>query len=330
MAGRERVAPASFPLEARDEAIEKRKISLRQIEVFRAVMISGSINGASQMLRVSQPSLSRTVRRAEDILGFTLFERVKGRLIPTKEAGTLLGMVRRVYQQLDELGETVERLMRGDDGLFRLGTTSSAGRCLVPAAIASLSRDLPRLAYHVDVLVLGQIFDYLQYQRGECVVSVFPIRHPLVQTKALAEGDLVALVPRGHRLADRHWLLPADLAGERLISFAAETPHAAAVSELFRTAGLVPRIGVWIRHVETAIGLVAKGFGIAIVDEFAVSDATAFPISVIPVTGGPRVHICLSWHRDLTRSRFFERFEGALIGALQAGRQPAPHYATRA
>jgi DNA-binding transcriptional LysR family regulator len=318
MAARKRVASASLPLEVRDGTIEKRKISLRQIEVFRAVMVSGSINGASQLLRVSQPSLSRVVRRTEDILGFTLFERIKGRLIPTKEAGTLLGMVRRVYQQLDELSETVERLMRGDDGLFRFGTTGSAGRCLVPAAIANLSRDLPRLAYHIDVLVLGQIIDYLQYQRGECVVSVFPIRHPLVHTKALAEGDLVALVPRGHRLADRHRLMPADLAGERLISFAAETLHAAAVSELFRTARLVPRIGVWIRHVETAIGLVAKGVGIAIVDEFAIADATSFPISVIPVTGGPRVHICLSWHRDLTRSHFFERFEDALVGALQA------------
>ncbi|HUC68144.1 MAG TPA: LysR family transcriptional regulator [Stellaceae bacterium] len=330
MAGREGVPPASFPLEVRDGAIEKRKISLRQIEVFRAVMISGSINGASQILRVSQPSLSRVVKRTEDILGFTLFERAKGRLIPTKEAGALLDMVRRVYQQLDELGETVERLTRGDDGLFRFGTTGSAGRCLVPAALARLSRDLPRLAYQVDVLVLGQLIDYLQYQRGECVVSVFPIRHPLVRTKALAEGDLLAVVPRGHRLADRELLLPEDMAGERLISFAADTPHAAAVSELFRSARLVPRVGVWIRCVETAIALVAKGIGIAIVDEFAVADATAFPISVIPVAGGPRLHIYLSWHRDLIRSQFFERFEDALVGALQAGRPSAPHYAPRA
>src|SRR4051794_28257236 len=86
------VRPASL-LEVRDSSQERRRLSLRQIEVFRAVMISGSINGASQMLRVSQPSLSRVVRRTEDVLGFNLFERIRGRLVPTKEAGSLLVLV---------------------------------------------------------------------------------------------------------------------------------------------------------------------------------------------------------------------------------------------
>ena len=62
---RDLVEPTSenFLLEVRDGAHDRRKLSLRQIEVFRAVMISGSINGASQILRVSQPSLSRVVKK---------------------------------------------------------------------------------------------------------------------------------------------------------------------------------------------------------------------------------------------------------------------------
>ena len=130
-------SPSSRVLEVRDGAGERRKLSLRQIEVFRAVMLSGSINGASQMLHVAQPSLSRVVKRTEDVLGFKLFERTRGRLVPTNEAGVLLNLVGRVYRQLDELDEAVARLTKGEGGLFRLGCTGSPGRCLVPRAVAS-------------------------------------------------------------------------------------------------------------------------------------------------------------------------------------------------
>jgi DNA-binding transcriptional LysR family regulator len=311
------LVPGNVLLEVHDGSLDKRKLSLRQIEVFRAVMISGSINGASHILRVSQPSLSRVVKRTEDVLGFNLFERVKGRLIPTKEAGALLTMVGRVYQQLDELGDAVERMTRGDDGLFRFGTTGSPGRCLVPAAIANLHRDLPKLAFHVDVLLIDQMIDYLLFQRGECVVSVFPIRHPLVQSKALGQGHLAALIPSHHRLAGRRQISAIELAKEFLISFEPETPHGAIVAELFRSAKLAPKIGIRIRHMETAIGLVANGVGIAVVDEFAVADSASLPFSVVRIKGGPRVHIYLSWKSEIVRSHFFKKFEGALAKALK-------------
>jgi DNA-binding transcriptional LysR family regulator len=117
----------------------------------------------------------------------------------------LLTMVGRVYQQLDELGDAVECMTRGDDGLLRFGTTGSPGRCLVPIAIAELHRNLPRLTYHVDVLLIDQIIDYLLFHRGECVVSVFPIRHPLVQSKAIGHGSITV-----HILSrDRLWIRPA-------------------------------------------------------------------------------------------------------------------------
>jgi DNA-binding transcriptional LysR family regulator len=323
---RDSIEPTSknFLLEVHDGAHDKRKLSLRQIEVFRAVMISGSINGASQILRVSQPSLSRVVKRTEDVLDLKLFERVKGRLIPTKEAGALLSMVGRVYQQLDELGDAVERMTRGDDGLFRFGTTGSPGRCLVPIAIANLHRNLPKLTYHVDVLLIDQIIDYLLFQRGECVVSVFPIRHPLVQSKALGHGSLVALIPRNHRLAGRRQISAIELAKEFLISFEPETPHGAIVSELLGSAKIVPKIGILIRHIETAIGLVANGVGIAVVDEFAAADSATLPFSVVRIKSGPRVHVYLNWKSEIVRSHFFKKFEGALTSALRQNQRANP------
>lgn len=74
------------------------KMNLRQIEVFRAVMLTGSISGASKLLFVSQPAISRLMAHTEQRLGLTLFVRTKGRLHPTPEARRLPGEVNAVYE----------------------------------------------------------------------------------------------------------------------------------------------------------------------------------------------------------------------------------------
>lgn len=113
------------------------------------------------------------------------------------------------------------------------------------------------------------------------------------------------------------------MAKEFLISFEPETPHGAIVSELLRAAKIAPKIGILIRHIETAIGLVANGVGIAVVDEFAVADQATLPFSVVRIRGGPRVHIYLSWRSEIVRSHFFKKFEGALANAVKHPDQAA-------
>ncbi|NOJ99318.1 LysR family transcriptional regulator, partial [Corallococcus coralloides] len=62
------------------------RLNLKQIEVFRAIMLTGSISGAAKLLHVSQPAVSRLIGYTEQRLGLSLFERIKGRLYPTPEA----------------------------------------------------------------------------------------------------------------------------------------------------------------------------------------------------------------------------------------------------
>ena len=305
----------------RDDLATRRRLSLRQIEVFRAVMLAGSINGAAAMLGVSQPSLSRVVKRAEDVLGFSLFERVRNGLRPTREAETLFALVGRVYGQLDILGDAVDRMAQGDGGLLRFGTTGSPGRSLVPAAVSRLRADAEGLSFQSDVLLVDQIIDYLVLRRGEAVVSIFPVAHPLIRSDVLGTCALACLVPSGHRLAGRDVVHVGDLASEYLVLFEAETPHGSAAEELFSRAGLTPRVGVRIRHIETAIGLVAEGVGIAIVDDVAVIDRQALSCTVARIEGAPPLAVYLNWNRESVRSQFLRRLQRALAALL---RRPAP------
>src|SRR5687768_8239468 len=64
-------------------------MNLRQMEVFRAVMVSGGVNSAAALLHVSPPAISKVLAQAAKSTGLVLFERVRGRLIPTPEAQQL-------------------------------------------------------------------------------------------------------------------------------------------------------------------------------------------------------------------------------------------------
>ncbi|WP_292124617.1 LysR family transcriptional regulator, partial [Mesorhizobium sp.] len=70
---------------------------------FIAVMRAGTVTAAARMLNISQPALSQILLHTEDELGFTLFERVKGRLRPTPEALEIFADAERLSAGLDGL-----------------------------------------------------------------------------------------------------------------------------------------------------------------------------------------------------------------------------------
>ena len=72
-----------------------------------------------------------------------------------------------------------------------------------------------------------------------------------------------------------------------------------------------------MRHIETAVGLVANGVGIALVDEFSTVDIWGLPVSVVRIKNSPTLHLHLSWNKDVVRSQFFKRFETLLSRSVQ-------------
>ena len=95
-----------------------RPLNLRQIEVFRAIMMAGSISGAGRMLHVSQPAVSRVLALTESRLGYRLFERVKSRLSPTAEARRLYAEVEQVYGGIERVNDLAASLGQSGAGML--------------------------------------------------------------------------------------------------------------------------------------------------------------------------------------------------------------------
>src|SRR5262245_41523562 len=96
-------------------------MNLRQMEVFHAIMVTGSVTDAARLLNVTQPAVSAVLKHCEDRLGLRLFVRAGGRLRPTDEAKALFPDVAAVFGRLDAVGRLTQDLVGG-----RLGTLSIA------------------------------------------------------------------------------------------------------------------------------------------------------------------------------------------------------------
>src|SRR5450759_460439 len=112
-------------------------INYREIEAFRAVMISGTATGAAVLLHTSQPVISKSIARLQSSTGVKLFELRKSRLVPTPEAQILFRTIERSYVGLEHIGQTLAELRGAHTGRISIGTLPSFGIGILPKIVKS-------------------------------------------------------------------------------------------------------------------------------------------------------------------------------------------------
>jgi DNA-binding transcriptional LysR family regulator len=287
-------------------------LTLRQIEVFRAVMRAQTLVAAASQLNIAQPTVTNTIRRIEDILKVQLFDRGGGKLTPTVEARRILEEVDRAFEQLESAIGRAARMARSEEGVFRFGASPSLGRVLIPRVIAAIVEDRPGLLIHFDILSVSQVVDYLVSGPGEGAVTFFPITHGVVQSTIVGTGRLVALVPAHSPLASRERLRAQDVADATLIVFEPQSVHGQMLERFLSTGGVPPRQTHVVRFAETAIGLAEAGVGIAVVDEFSAAATDRSKASILPTTFEGTFQVYLHRNIERVQSRFLRLLEAGL------------------
>ncbi|KAB0267693.1 LysR family transcriptional regulator [Microvirga brassicacearum] len=250
------------------------RFNLRQIEVFRAVMVTGSISGAARLLSVSQPAISRLLAYTEDRLGLTLFERVKGRVHPTPEARRLFSEVDQVHQGVLRVNELAQELRERGTGALHVVASPSVGQALVPEAIGRFRERFSDVRVELEILTIHDLVARVGGNRVDLGVSVLPVDEPTISCVPIMEGQLQVICPRDHPLAALSAVRPADLAPYPLIGYGPQTPYGLLVERALG-AGMKPiRINTIVRFTPIACAMVQAGAGVAVVDEFVLRGAT--------------------------------------------------------
>ncbi len=294
------------------------KMNLRQIEVFRAVMLTGSISGASKLLYVSQPAISRLMSHTEQRLGLELFRRVKGRLYPTPEARRLLGEVNAVYEGIERVNEIAEDLATNRTGSLRISCSPNLGQTVLPRAIASFRAAHPAVRIVVRTQIPGNMLRALLSGQAELAVSNMPLAHPNLESRLLVKNPMVALVPAGHPLSGRSYVRPAELAGEPLIGYGADVPFGLLVREMFGNDfdDIDMRIEVEQAHVARA--LAQAGAGIALVDAMTVFGQAWPNIVAIPIRTKVNASVQIFNVQSEPLSRLSLEFAQELVARMKA------------
>ncbi|WP_353474903.1 LysR family transcriptional regulator [Salipiger sp. H15] len=292
-------------------------LSLRQIEVFHAVYSTRSISAASRLLSISQPVVSRMVKRLEDVLKVSLFQRGSSGLMPTMEAELIFAEVDGVMGRLSGLGARIEEIASGGSVSFRLGATASVARGLVPRALRALSARAARPDLFFDVLSVDQIAQYLLDGTGQCVVTLAPVDHPMLSAEPLGQGRLVAAVPADHPLAARDLLSPGDFDGADVISFQIDGPHQRAIRQFFGRERPAPQSSTVVRFADTAVAMAAEGMGIALVDSFTALGPVGAGVVLRPLRKSPVFTLYLQWNPNRPTSAHVPQLREVIIRELR-------------
>jgi DNA-binding transcriptional LysR family regulator len=258
-------------------------MNLRHIEIFHAVYVTGSVSAAARALNVSQPSVSKTLRHAEALLGFELFHRVAGRLVPTEDAHAMFDGVADIQERVRGLRETGRNLRAGAGRTLRISALPSLGLGALPTAVSRFLASRPEVHFDLQTVHHDDLLRKLYERETDIAVAYEVPRGAPLGQHWLGEGELVMFY-REQDLPDAPSRLElSQLAGAPFITLAASGP----IGQMFTRE--IDRLGVELREVASArtfyiaAALVRAGVGMAVVDSFTAEAWMAPGLSMRPL-----------------------------------------------
>jgi DNA-binding transcriptional LysR family regulator len=241
-------------------------INLRELEAFRAVMLAGSVTGAAEMLRVTQPTISKFIAQLERRNKVKLFDRDRGRLAPRQEARRLLAQIEKVFSAVDEVERSARLLSRGDIGRLRIVSIPPVALGLLPRAVKAFSQTRPDAQITIDIRGSSYVAEWLATDQADLgFVSGRPKLNGAA-TERIYRSNAVCVVATAHRLAAKSVVHPGDLADERLILLGRETAFQHNIDRAFEDAGVARTIALRTGYSAVACAMAAQDVGVTVVD----------------------------------------------------------------
>jgi DNA-binding transcriptional LysR family regulator len=248
-------------------------IELRQLRYFVAVAEENHFGRAAARLHMTQPPLSQTIQSLESALGTQLFARTKRSVTLTPAGLALLPEARRILQQANGLPDLARRAASGESGLLSLSFVSTADYSVLPLLLREYRERYPQVQIDLREATSDVQLEDLMQGRIDAGLLIPPLHE-----KAKAELDyltvisepLILAAPQGMKaLWGKNAVNLKAVADMPLIIFPRRISPAFhdAILSCFRDAGVTPRIGQEAIQMQTIVGLVSAGMGIALVPQ---------------------------------------------------------------
>jgi DNA-binding transcriptional LysR family regulator len=255
-------------------------LKLRQLEIFREIMLRGTVTEAARRLQMSQPAATNAVHLLEKRLGFSLFARLRGRLQPTAEARSLYREVEKIFGTVEVVEKYALDLKDAQSGLLTLAATPTLTYGIMAAAVARLRAARPRVRVLINATTTTrEVVELAAGGHVDLGVIHTPADVSGVMVDELFRADMVCAIRHDHALAGRAVITARDLAGIPVIANIRNEQITALLEAAMPTLDLRREVMIGTNQAITACALVTAGAGVALVEPMAV--ASLFPQIVL-------------------------------------------------
>ncbi|HHF2878931.1 TPA: LysR family transcriptional regulator [Vibrio diabolicus] len=241
-------------------------MNLRQLEVFYAIMQAGTVSGAARLLHVSQPNVTRVLAHTEQQLSFTLFERVKGRLVPTQEAKTLLPEAEKVYQQLGQFRSLTNKVKQGTQHL-RVGAPPVLAAHLLAPTVALLSKE-HSISFELLTANRDELCSGLLKHELDVAIAFGEETPPAIMGHMLLKENLALIAPKSAAIPEEKTVILEELISHDLpiIGLDSRDPLGLLLHQTLSARDEHYQHAITVRSYSAAAELVKHQAGFAIVD----------------------------------------------------------------
>lgn len=259
-------------------------ISWRHIEIFQAVMTTQNLTQAAEILKTSQPTVSRELSRLEHLLAFKLFDRIKGRLQPTAEGLRFFEEVRRSYYGLERIINTAQNIRHFHQAELNITCLPAFAQSLLPA----ICRQFLNQYSDVNLTIVPQesplLEEWLSAQHYDLGLTEHTQTPAGTKQETLLTLNEVAILPQSHPLSAKTQLYPHDFQNMRFISLSANDSYRQLIDALFIKEGISRQLVMETQSAASICAMVSEDIGISIVNPITALDYKDKAICIRPLS----------------------------------------------
>lgn len=289
-------------------------MTLAELQYVVALAQERHFGRAAERVFVTQPALSLAVKKLEDDLGVTIFERRQNKVELTPLGEQIVHQAQRVLEEAERVKILAAQGKDQLNGLLRLGVIATVGPYILPDLVPLLNTRAPKMPLELEENLTQNLAGMLKNGKLDVIIIALPFDEPAILTTALYDEPFKALVPMGHPWQKKKLLDSRQLSSEKVL-----LPHAGhcfrqqvleACPELSRSDAE----GWQGNSLETIRQMVASGLGITVLPCSALTAKydNKRLISIKFEDPVPGRRIGLAWRRGFTRPQVIEVIRDAV------------------
>lgn len=245
-------------------------LRLKYIEVFQALMETGSTHGAAEALHTTQPSVSKALAALERQLGFPLFLRTPTGMKPTADANKLMTEANRITEDVFNFQRLARELHEGRAHHITVQASPTLTTTILTRAVAIYKQRWQEGRISLQAVREQEAASAVRNSATDVGIVLSCPTDDYGPVKRLRSEPMVCVMPVGHRLSSLEVIEPQSLSDELLVGYRHNLELRKQVDRAFAEARVEPQFGALANYTAVICGIVEQGYGLAVVDPFSI------------------------------------------------------------